>query len=153
MTNTRSNVTVPVVPGAVGVLPLPARGRAGARRLWGGLRNAAARPLYRFYERHLLHQISQHALPKHVGIVLDGNRRYAVQAGLAKPSEVYRVGAQKLDDVLNWCAELGIAAVTLWVCSTENLERPADQVFGILKAVEDKLRALCVDPHIHRRRV
>ena len=132
---------------------MPARGRACARRLWSGLRNAAAWPLYRFYERRLLRQISKHSLPKHVGIVLDGNRRYAVQVGLANPSEVYRVGAQKLDDVLMWCAELGIAAVTLWVCSTENLERPADQVFGILKAVEDKLRALCADPHIHHRRV
>lgn len=77
-----------------------------------------------------------------------------MQAGLADPREIYALGAHKLDDVLDWCAELAIPAVTLWVCSTDNLAaRSSDQVAGILQAVEDKLRALAGDPRIHRRRV
>jgi short-chain Z-isoprenyl diphosphate synthase len=60
---------------------------------------------------------------------------------------------EKLDTVLDWCGELAISAVTLWVCSTDNLNRPADEVAGILSAVEAKLRALTEDPQIHRRRV
>jgi short-chain Z-isoprenyl diphosphate synthase len=62
-------------------------------------------------------------------------------------------GAQKLDAVLDWCGELAISAVTLWVCSTDNLNRPPDEVAGILGAVEAKLRALAEAPQIHQRRV
>jgi short-chain Z-isoprenyl diphosphate synthase len=91
--------------------------------------------------------------PRHLGLILDGNRRYARRSGLGHPALAYALGADKLDDVLDWCGELAIPAVTLWVCSTDNLGRPADEVAGILSAVEAKLRALARDPHIHRRRV
>ena len=66
---------------------------------------------------------------------------------------IYDLGARKLDGVLGWCGELAVPAVTLWVCSTDNLDRPPHQVSGILAAVEAKLRALACDPVIHRRRV
>ena len=62
-------------------------------------------------------------------------------------------GARKLDDLLDWCGELSIPAVTLWVCSTDNLARQPHEVAGILGALEVKLRALIGDPQIHRRRV
>jgi short-chain Z-isoprenyl diphosphate synthase len=67
--------------------------------------------------------------------------------------QVYAKGAQKLDDLLDWCGELSIPMVTLWVCSTDNLAREPQQVAGILGALEVKLRALISDPQIHRRRV
>ena len=63
------------------------------------------------------------------------------------------MGAQKLDEVLLWCNELDIPAVTLWVCSTENLKRSHAEVSGILGAVEAKIAALAEDPWIHQRRV
>ena len=63
------------------------------------------------------------------------------------------MGAQKLDDVLIWCNDLGIPAVTLWVCSTENLKRSDAEVSGIFRAVEAKIGALAQDPWIHQRRV
>ena len=75
------------------------------------------RLLYRLYERRLLGQVGKASVPRHVGIILDGNRRYARERGLAHPNEVYALGAKKLDDVLDWCGELGIPAVTLWVFS------------------------------------
>ncbi len=113
----------------------------------------AARALYYVYERHLLRQVQTGPAPRHVGVILDGNRRYARRLGLKDLRTVYRLGAQKLDDVLDWCAELRIPAVTLWVCSTDNLGRASDQISGILAAVEAKLLALADDPQIQRQQV
>ena len=92
-------------------------------------------------------------MPEHVGLILDGNRRYARKQGFPDPGRAYEMGAQKLDEVLLWCSELGISAVTLWVCSTENLKRSHTEVSGILGAVEAKIGRLAQDPWIHQRRV
>src|SRR5262249_28417011 len=62
-------------------------------------------------------------------------------------------GAEKLDEVLEWCAELAIPTVTLWVFSTENFGRPAAEISGIMASVAAKLTALASDPLIHQRRV
>ncbi len=111
------------------------------------------RPLYRLYEERLLVTIRGHALPRHVGIILDGNRRYARRIGITEPREVYDIGARKLDDVLGWCREMQIPTVTLWVFSPDNLRRPTAEVSGIFAAVEAKMRALAGDPRIHQGRV
>jgi short-chain Z-isoprenyl diphosphate synthase len=111
------------------------------------------RLLYYLYEQRLAHQVSERAMPAHVGIILDGNRRHARQRQLTDPRAIYGLGADKLDEVLDWCAELGIEAVTLWVLSTANLDRPSEEVSGILGAVEAKMAALAADPQIHRRRI
>jgi short-chain Z-isoprenyl diphosphate synthase len=111
------------------------------------------RALYYLYERHLRRQVQRWPSPRHVGVILDGNRRYARRRGLTDLRTVYRLGAQKLDEVLDWCAELRIPAVTLWVCSTDNLGRTSDQVSGILAAVEAKMQALAHDPQIQRQQV
>jgi len=118
---------------------------AGMRSLLG--------PLYALYERRLFAQVRQRPSPRHVGIILDGNRRYGQRSGLLDPLQVYRQGAQKLDEVLSWCVELAIPAVTLWVCSTDNLARPPAEVASILGALESKLRSLVDDPWIHRHRI
>jgi short-chain Z-isoprenyl diphosphate synthase len=109
--------------------------------------------LYYLYQRRLMAQIRVGPMPRHIGIILDGNRRYGAERGLTEAREIYRLGARKLDDILGWCSNLRIPAITLWVLSTDNLTRPADQVSGILGAVESKLNALASDPRIHRRRV
>lgn len=92
-------------------------------------------------------------MPRHVGFILDGNRRHGRQQGLQDFREIYRLGAEKLDDVLDWCGELHIPAVTLWVFSTENLKRSPEEVSGILAAVEAKISALAHDPATHRQRI
>ena len=79
--------------------------------------------LYWIYEYRLINQIKQQPMPRHVGIILDGNRRHARKRGLSEPCEIYQRGAEKLDDILDWSAELRIPAVTLCVFSTENLKR------------------------------
>jgi short-chain Z-isoprenyl diphosphate synthase len=112
--------------------------------------SSALRPLYRLYERRLLRQVRARPVPRHVGIILDGNRRYGRERGLDDARRLYALGARKLDDVLAWCAELGIPAVTLWVLSPANLGRSPREVSGILGAVEGKLAALAADPRLHR---
>ena len=92
-------------------------------------------------------------MPRHIGIILDGNRRHARQQGLHEPRAVYRRGAEKLDDILGWCAELSIPAVTLWVFSTENFKRSPTEVSGILAAIEAKVRTLAHNPFLHQKRV
>ena len=92
-------------------------------------------------------------MPRHVGIILDGNRRHGRAVGISDPRAIYELGAKKLDDVLDWCAALKIAAVTLWVFSPDNLGRPAEEVAGIFSAIGVKLGMLAHDPQIHSRRV
>jgi short-chain Z-isoprenyl diphosphate synthase len=129
--------------------------RQGAliRRATGRLIDMATRPLYRAYEARLTREVHAHPAPRHIGIILDGNRRHAERRGLHDPGEIYALGAAKLDDVLDWCGELAVPAVTLWVFSTDNWARPLDQVSGILGAVEAKIRTLADHPKIHRQRV
>ena len=111
------------------------------------------RLLYWLYAFRLRRQISSRPVPLHVGIILDGNRRYARKHRLNHPRTAYDLGAEKLDDVLAWCVDLGIPAVTLWVCSIDNLRRSKAEVSDILAAVETKIGALAQDPAIHRHRV
>ena len=111
------------------------------------------RLLYWLYEARLRRQIRAQPVPRHVGIILDGNRRYARKRGLTDPRVAYDLGAEKLDDVLAWCVDLEIPAVTLWVCSIDNLRRSKAEVSDILAAVETKIGALAQDPAIHRHRV
>jgi short-chain Z-isoprenyl diphosphate synthase len=109
--------------------------------------------LYYLYERRLLSEVWARPRPRHIGIILDGNRRHGRSLGITEPRALYDLGAKKLDEVLDWCVELGIATVTLWVFSTENFRRPPAEVSGILGSVAAKLTELARDPVIHRRRV
>jgi short-chain Z-isoprenyl diphosphate synthase len=108
--------------------------------------------LYYVYARRLERQVWRRPVPQHVGIILDGNRRWARAQG-RRPVDGYRVGAAKLDEVLAWCVDLGIPAVTLWACSTENLTRDPGELQGLLSVIEAKLTAIAGDPRVHRRRV
>ncbi|MDE2005105.1 MAG: di-trans,poly-cis-decaprenylcistransferase [Rhodospirillales bacterium] len=113
-------------------------------------RRLIRRLLTRLYEARLLREVHRGPAPRHIGIILDGNRRHAREQGVRDFHAIYAAGAGKLDDVLDWCAELGVGAVTLWVCSTDNLARPAEEVSGILAAIEGKMNSLVADPRIHR---
>ena len=130
----------------------PAASRSGWRRV-ASVREWLKRILYRVYERRLLAQLREGKLPRHVGIILDGNRRFGRRRRIANPHALYALGAQKLDEVLDWCVTLGIPAVTLWVCSTKNLERPAEEVSGILAAIQEKISALADDPYVRHHHI
>ncbi len=95
--------------------------------------------LYRVYERQLLNDVRRRPIPRHVGLIQDGNRRYAREAGLSEPTEGYLLASLKTEEVLAWCAALGIPVVTLWWLSTENLTREPDEVATILRVIEKKM--------------
>jgi len=73
--------------------------------------------------------------PKHIAIILDGNRRYAKKLGL-QPWKGHEFGVKKLNELLEWCRELGIRELTLYAFSTENFKRARqekDFLFSIFK--------------------
>jgi short-chain Z-isoprenyl diphosphate synthase len=92
-------------------------------------------PVYAIYARRLRRQVRPGPLPAHVGLIMDGNRRWARQMGLASPSLGHRYGAEHAVDVLSWCERLGINHVTVFVCSTENLQRRDDAEVAFLMQV------------------
>ncbi len=84
--------------------------------------------LYRLYERRLAKSLNRAKFPRHIGVVLDGHRRYARDEGLSSYTESYRVGMVRFEDFLGWAHEFEIPAVTAWVLSRENLSRPAEEL-------------------------
>ena len=67
---------------------------------------------YQTYERRLLHTVKQGTIPHHVAIIMDGNRRFAKEIGLGNALEGHTKGRDKLEEVLEWCLEVGVRNVT-----------------------------------------
>ncbi|MGZ4650649.1 MAG: polyprenyl diphosphate synthase, partial [Kineosporiaceae bacterium] len=91
--------------------------------------------VYGVYQRRLSASLSAAAVPRHVGVILDGNRRWAKAAG-ARTAEGHRAGADRILDFLGWCEEAGVERVTLWLLSTDNLSRPPEELADLLEIIE-----------------
>jgi len=100
--------------------------------------------VYRLYERRLEAALAGHEVPRHVGVILDGNRRWARSAGLADVSDGHQKGADHIFELLTWCRQAGVEVVTLWLLSTDNLARPAAEVEALLRIIESTVRELVV---------
>ncbi len=109
-------------------------------------------PLYSLYNRSLQEKLRGGPLPRHVGVILDGNRRFARQMGYDDVSEGHRAGARKIDELLEWCAELEIPIVTLWLLSTDNFRRNPAELSGLLSVIEAKIVELTFAPTTYERR-
>jgi len=99
-----------------------------------GLRDLA----YTAYERRLAGQLQARPpddRPRHVGIMLDGNRRWARKMG-ASTSDGHQRGADHIHDLLGWCEQAGVSVVTLWLLSTDNLSRPDAELTPLLETIE-----------------
>src|SRR5690242_21137273 len=83
--------------------------------------------VYRLYERRLEASLSGHSVPRHVGVILDGNRRWARSVGLADVSSGHQRGADHIFELLDWCRQVGVEVVTLWLLSTDNLARRSEE--------------------------
>ena len=92
---------------------------------------------YRLYERRLVAQLAGATLPRHVALILDGNRRFARNKGFSSVAEGHRIGGEHIHDVLDWCTDLGIAHVTLWMLSTDNLARDHEEVRDLATIIGD----------------
>ncbi|MCE0485621.1 isoprenyl transferase [Ornithinimicrobium sediminis] len=92
--------------------------------------------VYRVYNRSLTKQLPAERLPRHVGVMLDGNRRWARLRG-ESTAEGHRAGADNIKPFLGWCEEAGVEVVTLWLLSTENLNRAEVELEPLLRIIED----------------
>ena len=92
--------------------------------------------LYGAYERRLTAGLKQGSLPRHVGVMLDGNRRWAKANG-ANTAQGHQAGADNISPLLCWCDEVGVEVVTLWLLSTDNLNRPAKELEPLLAIIEN----------------
>lgn len=114
----------------------------------------ALRPLYRLYEDRLLRSLPKDRIPQHIGIILDGHRRYARAEGYADYATSYRVGMAKFEAFLGWAHEVGVPAVTGWLLSKENLARPAEELepyFDVLVEFFGRLPASAARLDLHIR--
>jgi short-chain Z-isoprenyl diphosphate synthase len=93
-------------------------------------------PAYALYQRRLRRGLEGAPLPAHVAMILDGNRRWAREAGLASAAHGHRAGADKIREFAGWCDDLGIRMVTLYLLSTDNLTGRAGEeleaLYGII---------------------
>ena len=108
-------------------------------------KEAIRRVLYPAYEARMVRTLPQDRIPKHIGVMLDGNRRWAKAVG-ADTAQGHRAGAANIEPLLEWCAEAGIEVVTLWLLSTDNLNRPQREVEALLGIIEEAVASLA-DQH------
>ena len=100
--------------------------------------------VYGLYERRLARSFTADRIPRHVGVIIDGNRRWARAVG-NPVSSGHKAGANKISEFLDWCDEIGVKVVTVWMLSTDNLTRPAEELEPLLRIIEqtvDELTAI-----------
>lgn len=107
---------------------------------------------YKIYERWLWNQVKNERMPEHVAIILDGNRRWASNRAVT-PFLGHKLGADRVNQLLDWCLDLGVRCVTLYSFSTENFKRAPKEVEEIMRLTEDKMRELLGDKRIHEHKV
>jgi short-chain Z-isoprenyl diphosphate synthase len=118
----------------------PGAGRVQSKTV-ADWKHAVRRVIYPAYEARLARRLPADRLPKHVGVMLDGNRRWARAVG-ASTAQGHRAGAANIEPLLGWCEEVGVEVVTLWLLSTDNLNRPAEELDALLGIIGDAVEAL-----------
>lgn len=107
---------------------------------------------YKFYERWLWQQVDNGVKLEHIAIVLDGNRRWASEKAL-NPWFGHEKGAEKVEQLLDWCLKLGVKSITLYAFSTENFRRSKDEVEEIMRIAEEEFQRILTDERIHKNKV
>ncbi|MDG6985722.1 MAG: di-trans,poly-cis-decaprenylcistransferase [Nitrososphaerota archaeon] len=103
--------------------------------------------VYRIYEGRLRAQVEKEDIPSHIGIILDGNRRWAQEQGFSQGLG-HEEGANRAEELLDWCHDLGIKTVTLYVLSTENLDRTPEELATLFELIQARLNRLLNDARI-----
>ncbi|MFE3293219.1 isoprenyl transferase [Rhodococcus sp. NPDC059234] len=93
--------------------------------------------LYSIYERRLTRQLEGLQQPRHVAVMCDGNRRWARENGFTDVAHGHRMGALKIAELLRWCDDAGIEMATIYLLSTENLRRDAEELDSLLEIITD----------------
>ncbi|MFD7296025.1 isoprenyl transferase [Streptomyces sp. NPDC059897] len=100
--------------------------------------------LVRLYARRVEGHLDHAQVPKHIGVIMDGNRRWAKAAG-STTAQGHQAGAAKIEEFLGWCSETDVEVVTLWLLSTDNFDRPQEELVPLLGIIEDTVRTLAED--------
>ncbi len=103
-------------------------------------------------EKRLLELVKAEPVPRHLAIIMDGNRRFAEARGLDVRNG-HEKGRDTLEELLNWCLDLGIRILTVYALSTENLSRPSEEIEGLMDLFDRSLRQIAVDERVHRHRI
>ncbi|AUS78288.1 isoprenyl transferase [Actinoalloteichus sp. AHMU CJ021] len=109
--------------------------------------------VYGVYEWRLRKHLAGLPAPRHVGVILDGNRRWALEAGFADISDGYRAGGRKIAELLDWCAEARVELVTLFMLSSDNANRPREQLQPLLDVIADVVDQLAEPTNPWRIRI
>lgn len=117
-----------------------------------GIANRLGNLTSEVYERVLLEEVRQGTVPNHIGIITDGNRRYARSLGISD-NEGHVRGRQKLEEVLEWCMEAGVKVVTVYGFSTENFQRDKKEVDFLFHLINDAFLDLLEDPRIYKNKI
>jgi len=107
---------------------------------------------YTLYEKWLWYQVKNGYKPEHIAIILDGNRRWASEKELA-PWLGHEKGAEKVEQLLDWCLKLDVKSITLYAFSTENFSRQRDEIKEIMRIAETEFRKILTDERIHNNKV
>jgi len=107
---------------------------------------------YKLYEKWLWHQVKNGNKPEHIAIILDGNRRWASEKDL-NPWFGHARGAEKVEQLLDWCLKLRVKSITLYAFSTENFRRTKSEVEEIMRIAEEEFRKILTDERIHKNKV
>ena len=105
------------------------------------IKRAIKAPLYPVYERRLLRKLDYSQTPHHIGIIVDGNRRWAKE-NTVETSSGHQAGADKIVDFLNWCEAAQVKLVTIWLLSTDNFKRSHQELDELLKIIANLVKDL-----------
>ena len=109
--------------------------------------------LYKIYEWYISRNLKPEKMPKHVAIIMDGNRRYSKLQGNIDVVKGHEIGVDTLEKVLDWSIELGIEIITVYAFSTENFNRPEHEVEGLMKLFLINFKRLVTHEKIHKNEV
>ena len=109
--------------------------------------------LYRLYEWYITRGLKPEKMPKHVAIIMDGNRRFSKLQGNIDVIKGHELGVDTLENVLDWSIELGIEIITVYAFSTENFNRPQNEVEGLMRLFVINFKRLVDHEKIHKNEV
>lgn len=109
--------------------------------------------LYKIYEWYISRGLKPEKMPKHIALIMDGNRRFSKLQGNIDVVKGHEIGVDTLEKVLDWSIELGIEIITAYAFSTENFNRPEHEVEGLMDLFVVNFKRLVTHEKIHRNEV
>ena len=112
-----------------------------ASNLIGSFKQLIKALLYPWYEKRLIRKLDFNQTPHHIGIIVDGNRRWA-KANTVATKSGHEAGANKISEFLIWCEEAQVKIVTVWLLSTDNFKRSQAELDELLKIISNLVEEL-----------